>query len=174
MRFAADLSGRVSTLQFVQNVLSFLQLMIDHFNPSRIFLTGCEVAFEPNCTTGPTVPRAAALFGIYRKRATAAFWQSHGLKVIVDLNICDDALDLTLLGVPQGWRSYATRSHRGDSPGDHLRRHRMAVERAGTEDVLFILVGGGKAARGLCDAHGWVHVPEHCRVVRGGLVAYGG
>lgn len=136
-------------------------------NPGRILASGCKVAIEPNCSTGPGVPRAAALFGIYRKRAAAAFWQRHGVKVIVDLNVDRSALDLALLGVPRFWRAYATRVHRGDSLVDCLERWYMAVDHAGTSDLLFVVVGGGKAVKDRCRANGWTHLPEFCRVKRG-------
>lgn len=143
-------------------------------NPSRILQTGCSVAFEPNCTTGPTVPRAAALFGIYRKRAVACHWQAQGLDVVVDLNVCDDAIDLALLGVPKGWRSYATRAHRGDSIADHERRYQMGVSHGESSEILFVVVGGGKVTKAACRERGWTHVPEYCRVVRGEEEADGG
>lgn len=142
-------------------------------NPGRLLMTGCVAAFETNCSTGPGIPRAVALHGIYRKRAAAAHWQSQGLDIVVDLNVDDGVLDLALLGVPRGWRSYATRAHRGDSVDDHARRHRMAVWHADGQDVVFTVVGGGKRTRAICEAHGWLHVPEHCRAVRGLEVAHG-
>lgn len=141
--------------------------------PERLLLTGCEVACEPNGTTGPRIPRAVALYGVYRKRACAAFWQRHGVRTIVDLNVSDEVLDLALIGVPRGWRAYSDRSHRGDKAVDHDKRFRLAQDHAGTPDVLFILVGGGKGKKALCAARGWVHVPEHSRVKCRAEAAYG-
>ena len=134
--------------------------------PHRILNTGCRACFEPNCSTGPDVPLAAALFGIHRKRAVASIWQSWGLDIVVDLSVDDSVLPYALLGVPLGWRSYAVRSHRFHGLDWIERRHAMAVERAAGEDVTFTVVGGGKAVRETCEARGWLQVPEHCRLVR--------
>lgn len=142
-------------------------------NPARILLTGCEGVFEPNCSTGPGVPRACAVFGIYRKRAAASYWQSLGLNICVDLNVYDRDLDLALLGVPRGWASYATRTHRGNTTADPERRWEMAKKHAGTDSVFFAVVGGGKAVKDACLRHGWHYVPEHFRVVMGEEPEYG-
>ncbi len=135
-------------------------------NPERILLSGCTGCIEVNPSTGPGVPLIAALFGIYRKRAVSARWQAAGINIAVDLNIDDAVLPYALLGVPEGWASYAVRKHRFDDLDAILKRHEIAVNHSGIPNPTFIVVGGGAKLRIECEQRGWIHVPEHCRLVR--------
>jgi hypothetical protein len=134
--------------------------------PERILATGCAGCIEPNPTTGPGVPLAAALFGIWRKRAAAKFWQTCGIRIAVDLNVDDSVLPYALLGVPAGWQSYAVRKHRHHGLDWLIARHDLAVAHAGRPDITFIVVGGGAAVGAACAERGWTQVPEHCRFLR--------
>ena len=134
--------------------------------PERILSTCCTGCIEPNPSTGPGVPMVAALFGIYRKRAVARFWQDAGIPISVDLSVDESVLPFALIGVPAGWRSYAVRSHRHHDLAWIERRHDLAVAHAGDDAIMFIVVGGGKIIRKECEARGWIQVPEHCRISR--------
>jgi hypothetical protein len=127
---------------------------------------------EPNFSTDAKTPRIQALFDVYRKRTLAQFWGRCGLKLLVDLNVDRRFHDLMLLGVPAGWRAYATRCHRGGSLTDVEEDRRIAEAHAGTDALLFVVVGGGKVIKAACADRGWTHVPEYCRVVRGLVGAY--
>jgi len=78
-------------------------------DPTPIVNSGCTNVIEPNFSTTAQMPRAVALWRIYQKRWLARYWQSRGIRVFVDL--CVDPLfyDLNLLGVPFGWKAWATR-----------------------------------------------------------------
>jgi hypothetical protein len=141
-------------------------------SPLAITRSGCRAAVEPNFSTWPDLPRAVALHDIYRKRTLARSWQQHGIRIWVDLNVDDAFLDLALLGVPDGWRSYAVRKHRGTGQDDINRRLRMACERSGVGQVRFLVVGGDRAMRDQCREYGWAWQPAggtSCESVGSGI-----
>ncbi len=130
-------------------------------DPSRVSDTGCVAIIEPNYTISPIMPRAVALYAIYRKRYLARLWQQQGIRVFVDLNVCEPNLSAVgMLGVPQGWRAYATHGAETD-PESTVHEWEIACQRAGTEDVLFLVYGGGRATKMLCQQRGWVFVPDY-------------
>jgi len=114
---------------------------------------------EPNFSTGPQFPRASAMGLIFRKRWLARYWQEYGRRIIVDLNIDERLYDICLLGVPKGWRSYATRAM---PDYDHAlyAQHDLAVDHAGTDDILFVVYAGGQHFRDICKKEGWIHVED--------------
>jgi hypothetical protein len=133
----------------------FLALWDD---PTKVLHAGAVNAIEVNFSTHEQHPRALTLFDVYRKRWLARYWQTKGLRIFVDLNVNDAATELNLLGVPKGWRAYATRSHDG---GGRIPRHfEVAAEHAGTEAILFLVCGGGKEIEELAGRRGWKWVPE--------------
>lgn len=140
----------------------YIELWVD---PSPVPNTGCVNCVEPNFSVYDQMPRAVGLYRIYQKRWIARYWQSLGIRVFVDLNVSAPFADLNLLGVPEGWRAYATRGYT-DQLGALDREHGLAVERAGSDDVLFLVYGGGKAVIDLCGRRGWVHIEEHMDRVR--------
>jgi hypothetical protein len=143
-------------------------------DPSIVPLTGCTAAVEANYSTYAEMGRAEALWGVYRKRLLARWWQAHGVKIIVDLNVDRRFYDLALLGVPEGWPSYATRVHRGNTPDDVEENYEIALAHAGTTPALFAVFGGGRKYKRQCLDRGWAWVPEHRQVVAGVEVAFGG
>jgi hypothetical protein len=132
-------------------------------DPSPIVNSGCASIIEVNFSTHEQMPRAVVLWGLYRKRWLSRYWQSKGVRVFVDLNVDAAHRDLALLGVPNGWKAYATRVHR-DTHDEIQRQHDLAVEHAGGP-ILFIVVGGGASARALCQSKGWQHIPEGIKPV---------
>jgi hypothetical protein len=134
-------------------------------DPTPIPNSGCISAVEPNFSCYEQTPRAIALYRIYHKRWIARWWQSQGIRVFVDLNVASEHYDLNLLGVPAGWRAYATRGY-AERLEDTVREWEMGCERAGSEDVLFFVYGGGKAVAAECGKRGWVHVDEHMNRVK--------
>lgn len=139
-------------------------------DPSDVVNTQCVNVVEPNFTVGPQTPRAVALWQIYRKRWLARWWQSHGIRVFVDMNVDAEVYgDLMLLGVPEGWKAYATRGY-SDRQQFTLMEYELAREHAGGEP-LFMLYGGGEACEALARDHGWVWISEHMDQKRGGVVS---
>lgn len=92
----------------------------------------------------------------------------------MDLDVAPNYLDWALIGVPKGWRAYATRSHRLSQWTSIEDEYQVAVEHAGTSDILFAVFGGSKKIHELCRDRGWPHVPEHIEVVRGRAQPFGG
>lgn len=141
-------------------------------DPSDVVNTRCINVVEPNFTIGPQTPRAVALWHIYRKRWLARWWQSYGIRVFVDMNVDVETFgDLMLLGVPAGWKAYATRGYT-DRQQFTLMEYELARQRA-DGDALFLLYGGGKACQDLAREHGWVWISEHMDLKRGGVVLDG-
>lgn len=133
----------------------------------RVPNSGCRAVVEPNFSTAPGMPKAAALWGIFRKRWLARFWQSQGVRIVVDLNVDPEFLGLNLLGVPPGWRSYATRSHKSHGVETIAREFEAACERAGTDQITFLVFGGGLAVREACASRDWAWAPEDADTKRG-------
>ena len=138
-------------------------------DPSDVVNTQCRAVVEPNFTVGPQTPKAVALWQVYRKRWLARWWQSFGIRTLVDVNI-DMATfaDIALLGVPEGWKAYATRGY-SDRIGFTIMEYEAAKTHAGCEP-LFLLYGGGKACQELAKERGWVYISEHMDQKRGGVV----
>ena len=64
-----------------------------------------------------------------------------------------------LLGVPKGWKSYATRGC-GDYFQYNVDQYEVACDRAGIKDILFVVVGGGKKIKEKCAKRGWIYAPS--------------
>lgn len=141
-------------------------------DPTPIVNSGCINAVEPNFSTARQMPRVVALHQIYRKRWLARWWQSKGVRIFVDMNVSPVCYDLNMLGVPVGWRAYATRGYT-----QHLdqtrQEYEVACQCARTEDILFVVCGGGKEVKQLCAARGWVWIPEDMDRAKGRDIANG-
>ncbi len=124
-------------------------------DPAPVVNSGCSAVVEPNFSIYIDMPAAVALWAVYRKRWLARFWQMYGIRVFADLNVAENHADLNLLGIPKGWRSWATRGYteRMDST---IREYERAVVHAGTDDILFLVYGGGKQVEALCRKRGWL------------------
>jgi hypothetical protein len=137
-------------------------------DPTPVINSRCVAAVEPNFTTSEQMPAAVAIYQTFRKRWLARFWQSHGIKIFVDLNVAPEWADLNLTGVPAGWRAYMTRGY-ADRLTSLDDEYRLATERAGSTDILFAVYGGGRPVRAWCHSKGVIHVPETMDVAKGKL-----
>jgi hypothetical protein len=144
-------------------------------NPGKALTSGAPCLCEPNYSTHEQTPFAVELWGIYRRRWLARYWQSQGRRVFVDLNVHHRLLadhEATpgrapaFLGVPRGWRAFCTRSH-GNRPEMLEAEYAAAQAHSGCDSLLFLVYGGGVAVRDLCRARGWVWSPEQSDLVRG-------
>ena len=144
--------------------------------PHRVLYSRPAAVVEPNFSVTGQSPFALVLWHVYRKRWLARYWQSQGIRVFVDLNV--DAtynepseplggLRPNLLGVPLGWRAYASRAH-ANNPDALVREWEVAQTHSGVEAPLFLIVGGGRRVKQLAQDHGWVWVPEQLQRVHGG------
>lgn len=137
-------------------------------DPSPVVNSGCASVVEPNFSTGEQMPLAVGLWGVFRKRWLARWWQTFGVRVFVDLNVEPHLNAINMLGVPQGWGAYATRWLDKYGVGDVEEQYRIAQERSGVEAPLFVVFGGRAAAERACLDHGWVWVREHAAGVNDG------
>lgn len=128
-------------------------------NPESVVATGALAAVECNFSIFDQTPFPVALNAIYQKRWLARYWQERGLAVWVDLNVSETHSELNILGVPKGWRHYATRGY--DERLDDLTREvALARVHAGTEPIVLVY-GGGAAVAGHCaQLPGCLHFPE--------------
>lgn len=131
--------------------------------PHQLVNTRCPTAIEPNFSTGDQTPLAMGLYQIYRKRWIARYWQQYGVKILVDLNVNEKFYEYNLMGVPEGWRAYATRGY-ADRLSFMDAELKMAQERAGTDDLLFVVYGGRKAVKEWCMENQAIWIPEHMSV----------
>jgi len=129
-------------------------------DPSPVVNTGCVNAIEPNFSCYSNMPVAVALWQIYRKRWIARWWQSVGIRIIVDLNVAPVHYELNRLGIPSGWRAFATRGY-GNRLDECHAEYQQACSIAG-EGVtpLFVVYGGGQSVKDECKRNGWLWVPE--------------
>lgn len=141
--------------------------------PEMVPATDCKVAVEPNFSTEDAMAAYEILWWTAQKRKLARQWQEAGIRVIVDLNVCEKAREINLIGVPEGWTAYAVRAHIG-VPFDVLYDNfLMACSHAGTEEILFCVFGGGRRIKEPSRHNGWTWVPEHRQVVAGLEEPYG-
>lgn len=128
--------------------------------PVQVVATGCKAAIELNFSVFDQTPRAEILWSVYRKRLVARQWQDAGVRVFVDLNVPAAHRELCLLGVPAGWRAFATRGYArrlDDLQGEWA----TAYDRAG-DALLFLVYGGGPKVEVACrELTGAVYVPSH-------------
>jgi hypothetical protein len=137
-------------------------------DPTPLVNSRCTAAVECNFSVYENTPRILALYRIYLKRWLARFWQSQGVRIFVDLNVAREFRFDNLLGVPTGWRSYATRGYE-DRPNDTMNEFELACDRAGTTDILFVVYGGGAKLRSMATHHGWIWFGDHrTAVIRNG------
>jgi hypothetical protein len=128
-------------------------------DPSPILNSECVTAGELNYTLTDDTPRALGLYQIYKKRWISRFFQSEGIRIMVDMNVSQDWQKANLLGVPQGWRAYCTRGYTAYL--DNLvKQYELAQSHSGVSNPLFVVYGGGERVRELCRQMVWNHVSE--------------
>lgn len=133
-------------------------------NPLKPLLSMPTDLVELNYSTYETQPAALAIGQVFFKRWVSRFWQSKGFNIIVDLNVQPQFSAMNLIGVPEGWRAYATRGSGTMSWLEH--DWQVAQDRAGTDDILFVVYGGGQEVRNLAAERGWHFIPERLEVVK--------
>lgn len=136
-------------------------------DPAPVLATDCINAVEPNFSCYENMPAAVALWQIYRKRWIARWWQSRGVRVIVDLNVAVNHAQLNRLGIPSGWKAFATRGYSSRLDGTHM-EYDIACQIAGEGITpLFVVYGGGKAVKAECMANGWLWLQEDMDTAKG-------
>lgn len=136
-------------------------------DPSPLLNSNCANAVEPNFSCYENMPPAVAIWQIYRKRWIARWWQSYGVRILVDLNVAVNHADLNRLGIPAGWSAFATRGYAERISATHA-EYEIAQSIAG-EGVtpLFVVYGGGKAVKAECQRMGWLWLQEDMDTAKG-------
>ena len=128
------------------------------------------VAMEPPYHVWGHQPLLDGLLAIWKKRWVSHYWSAiygpNRVKVLVDVTVPETFRRFMFLGVPQGWRAYCTRKHRGDKPDVLEWRAARCREHAGSDDLLLAVVGGGRETYRQCQANGWTWVPEEIDCIR--------
>lgn len=135
--------------------------------PWKLPATAPYAAVEPNWSTWPEMDADEARRLTLLKRRIALAWQRSGVRIWVDLNVAPNHARVNLIGVPFGWRSYATRAHRDAGLTGLLADFGLACDRAGTDAIRFLVVGGSSRVREFCTSRGWLWAVEHSDRVRG-------
>jgi hypothetical protein len=133
-------------------------------DPQVLVNTNCVSVVETNFSIRDQTPYSVGLYRIYQKRWLSRYWQSKGIRIIADLNVSRPFLELNMLGIPKGWTSYAT--HGYNDQLDLLEiQYQMAVKRAGTKNIFFLVYGGGEKVKRYCKKHPVIlHIFEHREV----------
>lgn len=142
------------TLLFYCDDFRFEALFND---PTAAVTSKAAYLVEPNYSVYADTPRAIAMYATYRKRWVARYCQHYGMRVWVDLYTSQD--EINLIGVPRGWRSYATRGN--VNTGNIEKTWELACDHRGSDDVLFLVYGGGTTAELFCREKGWLWLPEY-------------
>lgn len=134
-------------------------------DPRPVVLSGARVVVEPNFSCYSDTPLVVALWRIYQKRWLARFWQSQGMRIIVDLNVAPQFAEVNLLGVPKGWRIFSTRGYLLQV--DQIEReYEIACNLAWPSLPLFYVYGGSQRLRAICETNGWHWLPERADLVK--------
>ena len=130
-------------------------------DPSWLVNSGCRALVEPNFSTNGEMPKTVALSYIYAKRWVARWAQSYGIEIWVDMAMNPEHADIALLGVPKGWKAYATYTYITGYDDEWLfRQYEQAKARAG-DWCMFWVYGGEDHTRELCQENGWLWTPAH-------------
>jgi hypothetical protein len=132
--------------------------------PDLLLNTDCKIAVEPNFSLGPQTPLAYGKFFIYMKRFISRFWQSHGVKIYVDLSVDDKFSDLNMLGVPLGWGAFACRGYQGNTVESIREKYFKAVSWSMDRSCYFLVYGGGPDIKRAAMRYGWLWIPEDSHV----------
>ena len=128
-------------------------------DPIDVANSACVSIVEPNFSVYDDMPKTVALWQMYRKRWIARWAQAAGITVFVDLNISHRHEDVRFLGVPIGWRAYATRAY-SERLDETEVEYTKALEHSGAGSILFVVYGGGKKAEELSKNYGWIWYPD--------------
>lgn len=120
---------------------------------------------EPNFSVYTDMPMALALYQIWRKRYLARYWQHHGKQVFVDLNVSPAYADINLLGIPQGWKAFATRGY-DDYLDDLANQVLIAMNLARPSCPIILVYGGGQKVVNFCQENHLWHYHEDRTAIR--------
>jgi hypothetical protein len=130
-------------------------------DPSWLINSGCRALVEPNFSTNGEMPKTVALSYVYAKRWIARWAQSYGIEIWADMAMNPEHADIALLGVPKGWKAYATYTYITGYDDEWLfRQYEQAKAHAG-DWCMFWVYGGESHVQELCQENGWLWTPAH-------------
>lgn len=141
-------SKHVATWHFYADDYRFEQLWK---TPEDILHVKPINAVEPNFSALDSMPYAFGLNQIYKKRWIARWWQEQGIRIFADLYVGEKYAKMNYLGLPKGWRAFATRGQ-AENPQAAVETYHQAREWAGGDIVFFCYAGGKTQAEALRDA----------------------
>ena len=174
-----DLRGN-GTIHFYTDDYKFNAL---YENPAKLANAHPRNIVEPNFSLYLDMAPAFGLQAIYRKRVIARMMQDKGIRVFVDLNVAQKFIKLNLIGVPRGWRSFATRGYTDRVGGLEL-EYRIAETSAAFagRKPLFLVYGGGQRCKDFCKEVGAVYITpnldiknrqwEYDQLLKEGVIAF--
>ncbi len=112
---------------------------------------------EPNYSLYNDTPISFGLREIYKKRWLSRAMQSKGIRIFVDLNVAQKWYQLNMIGVPRGWRSFATRGY-SDRVNNLAFELEIAKDWAEGSTPLFVIYGGGDVCRRFAQQHGCIYI----------------
>lgn len=128
-------------------------------HPDTLLKTRAVSVVEPNFSTDWQMPLPVVLYRIYQKRWLSRYWQENNIRVFVDLNVPDNWVEYNLIGVPLGWRSYATAANER-KPDLLMKQANLAIKHAESDDIRFLVYGGTNNTAKICEENNWVHVRD--------------
>ena len=128
--------------------------------PERVWKSGAPSFCEVNFSTSNAQPYYRALAQIGKKRHLSRYFQEHGMRCWVDLNVAPKYQEMNMLGVPLGWRAYSTRIHKNDTLDTIIGQAELAESQAGTDNILFAVYGNRKEIEALCQRRGWFYISD--------------
>ncbi len=126
-------------------------------HPEKICKHNPAFIVEPNFSLYNETPISFGIQSLYKKRWVARTMQNKGIGVFVDLNVAQKWYQLNMLGVPRGWRAFATRGY-SDRLNNLAFEYSIAKDWAMGREPLFVIYGGGSPCRQFAMKHGCVYI----------------
>lgn len=146
------------TLCFYQNDNKFKNITV-----GQIIDLHPENVVEVNESIFDETDIIEALTIIKNKRTISRILQDTGHNVIVDLHVSVRYSKINLIGVPDGYASFCTR---GTSDTDLLEfEYNLAKQKCGSNDLTFIVYGGGQNCIDFCRQHNAIYVVQGVKML---------
>ena len=126
-------------------------------HPEKILQHHPAVIVEPNFSLYNEMPVSFGLQAIYKKRWIARCMQGKGIDVFVDLNVAQKFYQLNMIGVPRGWRAFATRGY-SDRLNNLAFEYSIAKDWANGKEPLFVIYGGGDTCRRFAQENNCIYI----------------
>ena len=155
-------SSRIPRLFYVDDT-RFQRIARD---PSRVLRSPPVALGELNFSARPETPYPVVLFDVYRKRWLSRHFQAAGIRIFADLNVARNWAELNTVGIPPGWRPFATRGHVDRI--SHLYEEYLIAKRIAAPNIpIFVVWGGGRAVADICkDLPHTIHIEEPATAFR--------